>query len=287
MTPPSEDRVDADLDRLLFLARGHAHEAPSADASASPAGTHQDVEVVAADTLPTVPVLQQQPLADVTPLPDRRAHLVLRTVGQAAAAMVVVAAVGVGALAASDGNITIQAILGRGDRVDPVDPAIDTPELRDDEVVAAPPLEDAPDEPAAPSPSSTAPDASPAPGASTGTATEPDTEPEPAPGAPNDVAENRGATGQPGPALEGGPVDGEVSDPVPAPLPDDLLGAGGPAPCDQAKLADCLPAVDEDAADEQGDGAASDSDGADAAGAGDADGAQELAKRRFQPPHGG
>jgi hypothetical protein len=98
VTPPTEQRVDADLDRLLSAARDHAHIAP-ADA---------DVEF----TRPAAIIAE-----DLPPVAHLRGYRVLDRVGKVAAVFVLVVGVG-GAVVmrpGMDGSTGIPAILGQGD----------------------------------------------------------------------------------------------------------------------------------------------------------------------------
>jgi hypothetical protein len=100
VTPPVEDRSVADLDRLLAAARLHAHEAP------------------------VTPLhVEEQPSAEVVPLRTRR----FEVVGRAAAAMVLLVAVGGGIANVRDGSITIDTLLGRT----PSEPSVAAPTATD------------------------------------------------------------------------------------------------------------------------------------------------------------
>jgi hypothetical protein len=98
VTPPTEQRVDADLDRLLSAARDHAHIAPAAAEVefARPAA-------ITAEELP--------------PVAHLRGYRVLDRVGKVAAVFVLVVGVG-GAVVMRpglDGSTGVPAILGQGD----------------------------------------------------------------------------------------------------------------------------------------------------------------------------
>ena len=114
VTPPAEQRVQADLDRLLSAARVQAHLAPSEGAVARPL-----VDAEAGFVTPDHPLHPPQAVPDteVASLAEartRRAWTPGRAVGRVAAAMVVVL-VASGAAGARDGVVHLQALLGRGD----------------------------------------------------------------------------------------------------------------------------------------------------------------------------
>lgn len=117
VTPPPEGRAETDLDRLLAAARQHAHEAPLAEV--------QDVA------------------PEPEPIPVH--HLRFEMLGRVAAAAVLFAAIGGGAVSAGSGGITIDALLGRT----PLAPPSAAPILADaaptpapDTEAIAPPVDD-------------------------------------------------------------------------------------------------------------------------------------------------
>jgi hypothetical protein len=98
VTPPTEQQVDADLDRLLSAAREHAHIAPAA----------AEVEFARPAAITA---------EDLPPVAHLRGYRVLDRVGKVAAVFVLVVGVG-GAVVMRpglDGSTGIPAILGQGD----------------------------------------------------------------------------------------------------------------------------------------------------------------------------
>jgi hypothetical protein len=257
VTPPSERRANADLDRLISLARVQAHEAPSAGATPNPA---------AGDGLPLVGL----PVG-VDELSERRGRFAaVHSLTRVAAAAMVFVAFGAGLAGARDGSVTLTTLFGR-DEAPEADPmALEGPDAltlepggetadgtEGDGATGAPLPADGNDTVGADAAEGTeandteAPDAAEAPG--------------PAPAAP-------------APA----PPRSEEQIVAAPPPPDDLLGSGGPTPCDQPKLEDCLP----DDADDADDGEGSVEDGVEDEPPSEVepvvgDEAGELARRRF------
>ena len=135
VTPPHEDRVQADLDRIVTAARRRAHEGPSADASAQPGP-------FASDASPDRPLagsaghgVARLPSADGAVQPaaagdeleaarGRRrpaARITAQVVGRAAAVVLLVVSVGAGVAVARDGTVSLDVLLGR----DPIQPRVD------------------------------------------------------------------------------------------------------------------------------------------------------------------
>ena len=137
VTPPHEDRVQADLDRIVTAARRRAHAGPSADASAQPGP-------FAGDATPDRPLVgapvdgvARLPSADDAAQPtvvaagddlDRArarrrpaARFTAQVVGRAAAAALLVVSVGAGVAVARDGTVSLDALLGR----EPIQPRVD------------------------------------------------------------------------------------------------------------------------------------------------------------------
>jgi hypothetical protein len=269
VTPPPEDRVETDLDRVLATARQYAHTAPSPGASSRPGAFEQP---------------GRPRHAAVVALGARRRGAV-RVLGQAAAAAVIVAAVGAGALNARDGVVQIEALLGRdGSAVEPATPA---PELPDAGVIAAPadppaPADPAPDdgpaEPAAPSSDDDVVEPEPAPPAEVeepGPSASEQPTPAPAPAAPATPRRADDAPREPAPA-EPEPVPAEPGEVIAAPDPDGggLDGFGGQRPCDGEDGLPCLPGAEDGTDDTGQDTGVDDQPAADP---------EELARRRFQP----
>lgn len=252
VSPPAEQRVQADLERLLDAAAGQAHAAPSAGADPRP-----DLNPAAGGVLPdhpVVPGLEVTDLADVRRRAEARRLSVLQTFGRVAAASVVVVAVATGIASARDGSVTLQALFGREGV--PVESA--EPEPVDPAAGLAAPAPDADPDPAA---GGTAPDAS-------GERTAPE-----ATAAPEVVDEPADAVEDDAPAAtDDAPQEPVTDDVVAAPPPDDVAGFGGPQPCEEDDLAACLP-DDEPAEGTDGDGGPAAREPAEAG--------EDLAKRRF------
>lgn len=243
VTPPAEDRVEADLDRLIGAARIRAHVAPSAGAGPRPWDELESVPVYAAVEA-TVPVGQGTPLPPAVAIDNlralRRHRLTGAALSRAAAAVLLVVGVGTGVnelragtvafdlrtddgdldppVAASDDQDTDVREAGDGTATGNADGGFDTPRS-DDDVIVALPFEAG---------SGTGGDASAtdrAPRTST-----PDTTPQaPAP-APS------------GPAPSPSPSPSPVPSPTPSPPPAEggPDGFGGARPCDSPDLADCV-----------------------------------------------
>ena len=150
VTPPSETQVRSDLDRLLAVAREQAHVAPSADASATPGpapvGGRPDQRLV---TMGQPPAATDAPteVAGGDELARRRLAGLARQLSRGVAAGVAVLLVGVGVSSATDGPVTIQALLGREvtPSIDPA-PAPADPVLDEDALLAGPEVvDDGPD----------------------------------------------------------------------------------------------------------------------------------------------
>jgi hypothetical protein len=288
VTPPSEQRANADLDRLIGLAHVQAHEAPSAGAMSKPpvggpaiAMPPDHPVTIARDGLD---VDRESPVAEPAALPyhedevaARRRLVSAQAMTRVAAAAMVVFAFGAGLAGARDGSvIRLDALLGR-DEVPDVDPAIQVPELAapsesDEDAGDAEVADDTASSQVQPSDDAN----SGAPGAGDARDTT-DASPTPAP-APDDVE----AT-EPAPPAPPAPKPTKPKPPagdeqiIAAPPPDDLDGFGGPKPCDQPKLEDCLPADDTDTSD-----SGSDEDASDGSSTEDAEAeAEQLASRRF------
>lgn len=243
VTPPLEERAEADLDRLLAAARTHAHEPPIA-------AVH-----------------------DIAPEPELAAVRFLRfeVLGRVAAAAVLVVAIGGGALGATSGGITIDALLGRAPAGPPTAaPALadiqpgenaDDPEPRVEEEVTSAPETDAEADPQADARSEPPQDV-----------TETDPEPFPEVVAPTDADEpttsqaeefappqvdeptGAGAPSEPAPKPapektpkpEPAPSDEVIAAPAPEPPPSTTDGAGGgarlcPDPKDESQNVPCPP----------------------------------------------
>jgi hypothetical protein len=278
VTPSSERRANADLDRLIALARVQAHEAPSAGAMANPGAgggpaialpPDHPVVHVAADGVGASEDVHRAALdlpVEVDELAERRGRFTaLQGLTRVAAAAMVFVAFGAGLAGARDGSVTLTTLFGR-DEVPEVDPMALQPD------VIAPPAGNEPtDDTGADDIASEVPlvaDGGDAAGSGAGDATaSDDTDPDvadatdPAPTAPKPTE----------------PTRTEEQIVAAPPPPDDLLGSGGPTPCDQPDLADCLPADDADG--EPSDDSGADEPSGDTQPVGDE--AEELAKRRF------
>lgn len=264
VTPPQEQRAQADLDRLLELARMHAHEAPSADASATPA--------VVGDARPADhPAGAPQLRSDAEVVRGRFARV--HALGRVAAAAMVMFAFGAGAMTARNGEVSIDALLGREGRELPLSspelPAADEPAT--DEVPGGETPGDAPsgsdtDAPVE-EPSTLAAPPTDVPANDTPPVESTPQEPAPAPTDPAPPA-GRGTT-------PNAPVDADL---IAAPAPDGFDGFGGPLPCPEgSQLTDCVGAeeeTDEPADDGAGEDAVTDTEAV-------RDDAQDLARRRF------
>ena len=303
VTPPAEQRVQADLDRLLSAARIQAHLAPSGEADARPSVDAEVAFVTPDHPLHPPWAILDAEVASLAEARARRSWAPSRAVGRVAAAMVVVL-VASGAAGARDGVVHLQALLGRGD----VPVAMDAGE----DILPAPTAADAEDRLAVDADLDD-PTAETSTGFPEGTQTD-------APDTPDEVRTTTEAQGETrsktdaagsgsttsdappagtssGGTSTGGSTDGSGAK-TPAPTPDtpepdavepepeepilaapaepeDVLGAGGPRGCGTERLADCLPSDDEDAADEPDPSAEDESS---------ASKADELAQRRFQKP---
>lgn len=326
VTPPDEQRAQADLDRLFAAARDLAHDAPSADASvrppAHPAGSRPDHAIRAASSHD--PVAPDPVTVETAGVPDVVAHRRSRrrwlpgaSLGRVAAGVVVLA-VATGIAGARDGAVTLQALLGRDDAPvvtdepgdeDPVGDLALEPQ-RPEEPDAADPGEGSDD--AAPDPHREPPAVDLDPPESAGTTDppagdDPEVEPESAPSedrsGDDSGGQDGGSTGSgsgtdqsgsggrvieevPADADPGGSGEEIIAAPDPATAPDDgLSGFGGPRPCHEADLADCLPAPDESVDDDAGAPESDDPGTADQPAADDAPddstGTDGLASRRF------
>ena len=276
VTPPDEQRAQADLDRMFAAARDLAHSAPSADASAQP-------PIDGVVSLPDHPVDGRSPqdaavaseaspaaithIADPESARTRRRWAPGVALGRVAAAVIVLT-VATGVAGARDGAVTLQALLGRGEAPvvtdepvndDPTgdlalgdDPAVepDEPEAGPDDDLPAPPVEDRPAIDLDPSDTD---DPGPTDDGSDDGSPE-----EPTSGSDGRASSGAGSDGsrsggdrvvEDTPTVEDPPAaDDEI---VAAPAPertadDDLAGFGGPRPCDEATLADCLPPPNDD-----------------------------------------
>jgi hypothetical protein len=221
VTPPSERRANADLDRLISLARVQAHEAPTAGATPNPA------------TGDGLPIAGMPVGADE--LSERRGRFAaVQALTRVAAAAMVFVAFGAGLAGARDGSVTLTTLFGRDEapEVDPMalqGPDALTPELGG-ETSDGTEGDGASGSPLAAGGNQTA-------GSGPGDGTAEDTDQAP------DAAE----APAPAPATPARPRSEEqiVAAPPPA---DGVLGSGGPRPCDQPNLEDCLP---DDAADDE------------------------------------
>lgn len=273
VTPPAEQRTQADLDRMFRLARMQAHERPSTGADAWPPAdapllvTPEHVLGAATADVGAHPagvgtaehgVVDGIVDAEVVPIRSRWAAV--HGVGRVAAAAVVVFAFGAGVSAARDG-ITIDALLGRN----AVEPqlALDVPDTPDpDAEVDVADLDEASDAVAAPE-GGGEPEVSPSPGddgddpgprvaedpgdpsdgtdTGAGDATPPEPEPAPEP-APTAEIPARTQPAAPRSSDDTSPdsrEDPPASDPAPAEgeviaaPPGSVDGFGGPRPCEE------------------------------------------------------
>jgi hypothetical protein len=225
---------------------------------------------------------RESPVAEPAALPyhedevaARRRLVSAQAMTRVAAAAMVVFAFGAGLAGARDGSvIRLDALLGR-DEVPDVDPAIQVPELAapsetDEEAGDGEVADDTGSSQVQPSDDANL-------GRSAGDDRDTtDASPIPAPApAPDDAEATEPAPPAPKPTKPKPPAGDEQI--IAAPPPDDLDGFGGPKPCDQPKLEDCLPADDSDTSDSGSDEDASDGSSAEDAAAE----AEQLASRRF------
>ena len=299
VTPPPEQRVQDDLDRLFAAAQEQAHVAPSAGASSLPTvdGRASAPDHPASVSGPAEPVVwtASEPITDLrTAREGRRRGLgPTRTVGRVAAALVVLA-VATGVAGARDGVETLRAFLspdGPADTGEPV-PQVDDLALPDEAARVPEGGESSPGhgggEADLEAPSS---DSG---GSVTGTEGEDasiddardETGADAGDGTADDGATGDGSQGpspNTGSSSEGSGTEGaEVDEAAPeeptdgvvaAPDPDDgLAGFGGPRSCDEEKLERCLPEEDGEDAPEAGDAADGD----------DGESAEDLAARRYK-----
>lgn len=296
VTPPSEQRVKDDLDRLFAAAQEQAHDAPSSGASSRP--EVHDRGVTAPDH--PVPAAVSGETDDASSVSDlsraRRRRLgPTRVMGRVAAGLVVLT-VATGVAGARDGVEMLRAFLSPADTADttePVEPLESDADLAIDGTSATEGASDEPNGGQVPLDSASEVDEAPQDGTG-GDGAEEDVDgsqdPEGENAQPGSAQPDEGSEGSnSGTSGSGSSTEDSVEEPaggaddsdgvVAAPedgveepaVPNDLEGAGGQVTCDEPDLVDCLDPDDE----------ADDGTPKSEADAEDEDDPDALARRRF------